>query len=149
MNITSNRWGFTLIEVLLVIGVLGLIVALATPFYQSFQISSELDNTTHELISALRQTQAKAMASEGFRSWGVHLEKKAYIIFSGDKFNPDDKLNQRNDLAGPLSIEAENTDIVFSSVEGQTSNTGKITLISVNKEARTLTINSLGAINAN
>jgi len=58
--------GFTFIEVLIVIAILGVIAGFAIPFYQSFQVASNLDNTAQQLVSTLRLAQARAMASRPF-----------------------------------------------------------------------------------
>jgi len=141
--------GFTFTEVLLVIGILGIIVGLAIPFYQSFQVSSQLDNTTQEIVQTLRRAQAKAMASESFSAFGVHLESQKFVLFKGDSYNPADPFNESVDLTGVLSISSgAGPDIVFSAVKGTTTDTGSITVGTSSGQSRIITINELGVINA-
>jgi type II secretion system protein H len=148
MKISTRQQGFTLLEVLLIIGLFGLMVALAIPFYQSFQVSSELDNSTHEIISTLRQAQMKAMASEGWQPCGLHFDANAYTLFEGKEYDEKNPANQRTELPGVLSIKSDNQDVIFSRIQGVPNVTGEITVLSSNRGTRVITINELGAINA-
>jgi type II secretion system protein H len=139
--------GFTLLEVLLVIGLLGLLVALAIPFYQSFQVSSELDNVAQELVQTLRLAQAKAMASEGWQPFGVHLEENKFVLFQGPVYRADDPFNEETTVAGVLSISYEHQETVFNAITGTTLNIGRISISSTNSRSRNLIINELGVVN--
>jgi len=141
--------GFTFIEVIIVIAVLGIIVGLGIPFYQSFQVSSQLDNTTQQLIQTLRRAQLKATASENFSDFGVHFELQSFTLFQGSTYSPIDSLNEVYDLTSVLSISSgPGPDVVFARVDGTTSNTGSVTITTSNGESSIITINGLGAINA-
>lgn len=146
MNIQRQQSGFTFIEVLLVIGLLGLLAALAIPFYQSFQVTSELDNTTHEIISTLREAQSKAMASQGWQAWGVHFANREFILFQGSAYNPADPVNRATAVPGVLSIDAEHKDVIFSAVNGTTSTMGKIGIRATSGRSHYLIINELGVV---
>ncbi len=139
--------GMTLIEVLLVIGLLGTIVALAIPFYQSFQVTSELDNTTHEIISALRLAQARAMASENFEAHGVHFEAMNFTVFSGDQFDANDPENFTTEISGTLSINAETADLIFAKISGLPEKTSQVIISANSGDQRLISINELGVVN--
>jgi len=142
----ATTYGFTFVEVLLVIGILGIIVGLAIPFYQSFQISSRLDDTTQEAIQTLRRAQLKAMASEDFSDFGVHFEPQRFVLFKGDAYNPADLLNETVNLPSVLSISPV-ADIVFSAIKGAVGGTASITIQTRSGETNTININELGVVN--
>jgi len=139
--------GMTLIEVLLVIGLLGALVGLAIPFYQSFQVTSELDNTTHEIISALRLAQGRAMASENFESHGVHFETGEFTVFSGDEYDANDPKNFATEISRTLSINAESADMIFTKVMGIPENTFGVVITSSSGEQRLISVNEMGMVN--
>ncbi|MFA6552960.1 MAG: GspH/FimT family pseudopilin [Patescibacteria group bacterium] len=144
----NRAGGFSLIELLIVIGVLVLVAGLSIPFYQSFQVSSNLDNTTGEVTSALRRVQGMAMGSQQWSPWGIHLESRRYILFAGAAYAAGDPTNEVFTIPQNITISTTTgTDIIFSRVKGETSNTGTVTLRSSNNESSTLTINSQGIIN--
>ncbi len=145
----SKNFGFTLIEVLVVIAVLGGIVGLAIPFYQSFQVGSQLDNTTQELVGSLRRSQMRAMASDAFSSHGVHFSSGVFVVFQGVSYNPADILNEESEVPGAISITPSmGADIIFSAVHGETSNSGTITINATNGESRSIIINEIGVVDA-
>lgn len=135
--------GFTFLEVLVVLGVLGVLVGLAIPFYQSFQVDSRLDDTAHEVVQTLRIAQSKAMASESFSAHGVHFEAQRFILFRGDTYVVGDPFNEVTGVAQPLSFTSG--DIVFDTVTGITVGS-TITVSTSTGRTRTVTINSLGVV---
>lgn len=148
-NIKSNA-GFTLVEVLLILAILGLISGLAIPFYQSFQVSSEFDNTTQEIVQTMRRAQITAMSSKSLSDYGVHFADQQYIIFRGATFNPADIYNESFEIASTLSVSTGgNDDIVFSSVSGLPNVEATIILNSTNGKNSNIIINGLGVINVN
>jgi len=141
--------GFTFTEVLMVIAILGIMAGLAIPFYQSFQISSQVDNTTQEIISTLRWAQARAMSSESLSSFGIHFESQRYVLFKGDIYNSADPSNEPISLSDVLSVNSgAGVDIIFTAISGTTTNTGLITVSATSGKPRTITINEHGVINA-
>ena len=138
--------GFTLIEVILVIGLIGLLAGLAIPLYQRFQVSSELDDTAHGVTQSLRFAQARAMASDGWQAYGVHFEDTRYVVFAGTEYQADDPQNEATDIPSVLRLAPEYTDVVFDRVTGQTSMAGAIKIQTDGTESRMITINELGII---
>jgi len=55
--------GFTLIELMIVVAVLGILVAIAIPIYQRFTIKALLTSALHEINSG-RSTFESALLSE-------------------------------------------------------------------------------------
>jgi len=146
----SKSKGFTLIEVILVLAIIIAMVVLSIPFYQSFQIRTQLSNTSQEITQTLRYSQSKAMAIEDYSNFGLHFESDKYVLFRGNSYNPTDSYNEVYDLVETLSISVNlnggGNDIIFDRLKGSTSNYGTVTITSVNNESKIITVNSLGKI---
>lgn len=57
-----NRWGFTVLETLFVVAVLGVLVALALPAYRNVMLERRVQNVTREIAADLRVAQQAAVA---------------------------------------------------------------------------------------
>lgn len=147
ISLGGNR-GFTFTEVLLIIGLIGIIAGLAIPFYQSFQVASELDNTSQSIIQTLRRAQSKAMASDSLVAFGVHLESQKYVLYKGASYNPADPANETYNVVKVLTINPQlGVEVVFNAVTGETTNTGNITITSSVNKTKIISINNLGVVN--
>jgi type IV fimbrial biogenesis protein FimT len=80
---SSSRSGFTVIELLVVIGILGLMLAIGIPSFASIRRNVALGNTADEIVSALRLAQNSAMASQGGVDQGVYFTATQYCLFGG------------------------------------------------------------------
>lgn len=79
--------GFTLMELVLVIAILGIIAAFGYGSYANFLRQSSLDSAANEIIAVLREAQANAQASNEGYAWGVYFDttnKDRYNIFQGN-----------------------------------------------------------------
>ena len=139
--------GFTLIEILLVIGILTILVSLTLPLSLSFYKSQQLDSHTQDLIQVLRRAQLKAMAAEADSSFGIYFDKdqKKYILFRGDLFNPAAPDNEEFNLPQVITINTQFSEIIFSKLEGRPNVFGNIILDS-NGDSRVININKLGRV---
>lgn len=132
---------------MMVIGIMVLLAGLAIPFYQSFQVSSGLDNATRELVSTLRRVQNLAMGSDQWSPWGVHIEAHRYVVFVGTSYNAADPHNESYSVSPTVTISsAAGTDIVFARITGTTSNVGTVTLQTTTNESTSVVITSLGTV---
>lgn len=125
--------GFTLVEVLIVIGIAGALVALTIPLGIGFYNSQQLDTTTEEIVQALRRAQLKAMSMQDDSAWGVYFEIGQYRL-EDETF----VLNSNIEITGTNQV-------IFSKLEGLPSYTGNIN-ISNDKETQTITINAQGVV---
>jgi type II secretory pathway pseudopilin PulG len=134
------RKGFTLIEALLIIGILFILFFVAFPNFRFFQKESDLKDSSEEIINTLRLAQSKTLASEGASRWGVYFETSTlphqYILFKGESFaNRDVLADEIHKL--PNSIEIYEIDlwggkeVVFEKVTGYASSTSQVGKVSI------------------
>ncbi len=89
--------GFTLIELILVMGITSLLIALGSVSFFSSYKSTNLNAATEVLIADLRSQQSRAMSGESLGgspvdSWGIKINADSYTLFA----NNYDQSNQNN-----------------------------------------------------
>lgn len=124
---------FTLVEVLLVFGILIILAGLAIPSFYYFNAGTVLNNSTSEIISVLREAQSKTLASEGASQWGVYLSASTsqYILFQGANFaSRNASLDQIHDLSSKVEIYQSDlgSEIVFDRLTGKNDLPGSFSL---------------------
>lgn len=120
--------GFTLIELLVSIAIVTLLAALGLSSFINSRNVRDLSNSGSEVLSVLRQAQAKTLAGEGNTTWGVRIEAPRYILFRGASY-AGATLTEIFSL--PTSIEIANItlagggqEVVFNKLTGRTIQTG-------------------------
>lgn len=151
------RFGFTFIELLVVLGLTVTLAALAVPLFFNWQSQSGLDTAAQELIGAIREAQARAMAGDGASPWGVYFDDAAagdrFVLFRGASFaTRDAAFDQATGLPPSVTYDAVlvagGEAVVFTRGRGTTGNTGSVTLRSSEGRTAELRVNAAGAVNA-
>lgn len=145
--------GNSYLQVLLVVAMLTILAAVASPMYAQFQYRQRLHGTADILLSDIRLTQSKAMQSVENNQWGIHINDsdKAYVIFYGSTYNPTESENYSVSYPNSISM-SPNQDIVFQAITGlpdsAASTTISITSQNLN-ESRSIVINEEGMTESN
>ena len=129
---------FTLVEVLIIVGILIVLIAISFPAFRFFQKESDLNNSIEEIINTLRLTQNKTLVSEGASSWGVYFSTSTdphqYTLFKGENYasraTSSDEVHQ---LPGSVEIYEINlseggSEVVFDRIVGTTNQFGEVSL---------------------
>src|SRR3989304_2249315 len=66
--------GFTLMELVLVIAILGIIAGLGMGSYANFLRQGSLDSAANEIVATLRKAQTNSQASSEDYAWGVYFD---------------------------------------------------------------------------
>ena len=142
----KNDAGLTLVEALLSIAAIGIIVGIAAPLYQSFQVRNDLDIATVTLAHGLRRASVLATAVDGDTSWGVQTHSGAITLFKGVSYAARD-VTFDEVFEMPASIAPSGViEVVFAKFTGLPQTTGTMTLTSTSNETRTITINAKGMV---
>lgn len=145
--------GFTLIEILLVVGISVLIFAFSTPYSLNFYRTQLVEEVRNNVISALQQARHNAVLQKNDSSFGVTLSEvsDSYVLFQGEDYNDADGVNGRDsslDEVYPVISEitfSDLTDVVFSKLTGLPSATGTIT-ISYDSVVKTILVEDFGVV---
>jgi len=127
---------FTVVELLIIIGILIILAAIAVPAFRSFQKETTLNNSTEEVVAILRLAQNKTLASEGASQWGVYFENAIqphqYTLFKGGSYaTRDTAFDETHKLPSAVdiyNINLSGNEAVFSRVTGTANASGNLSL---------------------
>jgi len=138
---TSTR-GFTLIEVMVVIAILGILFAIALPNFSAWRESHAIRTSTDTLLTHLKQARLLATSENRtvqitFPSTGSYTldPYSSNRTFDLDEYHSDMLIHVAGDIGTPPA------DIVFQSIGTATAWNGVFTL---NTHSKQLTMNTVG-----
>ena len=148
--------GFTLVEVLLAIGIALVLLVAATPLYTNLLISSQLNEHTSQIVQTLRIAREQSVARLNNAEHGLKIESDRYILYQGASYTLRNSAYDREivlDSGVILSWSLVGTgadgDITFSRGLGVPNSTGTITITHDTSGTRSIFINSLGIVEKN
>lgn len=137
--------GFTLLELLLVVGTAIIIGALTVPVGVRFFQTQSLDESVSTLLSNLRRAEAQAMFQKNDSAFGIKFLTNSYVLFQGNSYvariqSEDESFS----LAGGVAVSGIE-EVVFAKLTGVPNATGTPTITS-GGDSRMLNINAQGKI---
>lgn len=148
----KNERGFTLPELLIVMGILAIIFTFTTPNLIHFQRKSALNTTIDTLLTDLKNQQIKAMVgdtqgTEVISDYGVYFETSRYVLFRGSSYDPTDITNFPVNLDTSLQF-TSTTSIIFSKGSGEVGSLPISVVLddTTNADQKTIETNVYGAI---
>jgi len=133
LHSNSAAKGFTIIEIVLVMGILVLIFAMGVPVAVSFYLDYQLTSETRILVAVLSRARNFALVNYNESNQGVRIDAQNFVIFP---LNHEFPRAQAINVSGP-------TELVFEALSGRTTsstftlNDGrKNKFIYVNEEGR-------------
>ena len=154
--------GFTLTELLIVIGITLILSVAAVPIYGSLQVQAQLNENTTQAIQAVRTARERSVARFNNSAHGVYLDitasaKDKYILYQGSSYTTrDSSFDREVILDQPLSISNSSftlidndIDINFSEGLGVANNTGAFVLNHTVSGSKNIEVNSFGKVEEN
>lgn len=141
----KNSAGFTLIELILVIGLIAVIGATASPFLSNFILRNNYETTTDKLLSTLRKAQQYSVQGKNNVMWGTCLSGSVIRLYRGSCSSPT--FAEDFDVPSTITITGF-TDITFSRLRGEPSSILAITITSA-IGTRSVSVNAAGMIAEN
>lgn len=133
-----KRSGFALLEVILVIGIIGVVSGMAVPLYRDYQIRNDLNIATEQVTQGLARARLLAQSGEEDDGWGFYIP--GGVLYKGEGYAARDT-NYDEVYPMPSTITFTGIyEVAYSKLKGQPSNTGDIILTAINKEQRTVEI---------
>jgi type IV fimbrial biogenesis protein FimT len=138
----ARQGGFSLIEMMVVLGIMAIILAVALPAFNAWRESTALQSAEETLMAHIKQ--ARIMAVSGNRSVSVTFTTNSYTVDSAGT-NPQQYL--LSDYSKSLTMNAAFTNtpattLIFDS-DG-TATQGSVTMQNANGTTRIIQVNLVG-----
>jgi prepilin-type N-terminal cleavage/methylation domain-containing protein len=147
-TILKNHKGFTLIEILVVLGVILSIFAVTFPFVINRPSEAQLEKYALELEFSIFSTQQNAYSAKNNKSYGIAFYTNKYSVFTGTSKASAQSSTDINysgvRMQGIVLIDGS-SEIVFSSGSFKPNTSGFLTLTNGTKTIR-IDITSEGRI---
>lgn len=144
-QIKFKKRGFTLIEMILVISILGIFSTMSLSFNSKYRNNSYLKIVTYDIVEALRYAQSNSQSMKEDSSWGVKISSNDLVIFKGNSYNSrDQNFDKVLDFPNGFTISG-NDEVVFEKVTGITTDTGTTTITN-SEGANNIYINERGTL---
>lgn len=138
--------GFTLIETVLTVAVLGVAVSVGAALLGSFQGRADLDGVQTTLVSMLRRAQTLSLTASEDASWGVHIENGVFTLFKGPTWSTRNTSRDEVYLL-PQSVTSSGlSQVVFAQITGIPDTTGTTTLTGKGGGESRVVINTAGTV---
>lgn len=154
--------GFTIIELLITLGLGVALVVMAVPIYGNLQVSTQLNEQAALIVQTLRSTREQAVAGYNDSAHGVffHIDPVgagSYVSYQGSSYvTRDVAYDQTKIVEGTISFQnssftlpGADIDINFSKSLGAPNNVGTFLINHSVSGQRSITVNSLGAVTEN
>jgi prepilin-type N-terminal cleavage/methylation domain-containing protein len=143
---SRSESGFTLVEMLLSVSIIGMLVGLSAPVYESFTRRNDLDLTAQTLEATLRRAAAYARLGNGDSAWSVAIQGSTFTLFRGTDFATRNTIYDESTTIPGTITPGGLAEIEFAKFTALPNTTGNITLASTTNDTRTITINAKGVV---
>jgi prepilin-type N-terminal cleavage/methylation domain-containing protein len=152
-RLPAGRQGFTLIEVLVVLGMFALVGGFSLVTGMEWYQRNSLADDQASLISALQKARNQSLSAicigstcTAGMSHGVHITAKQLVIFQGTVYNPNDDSNDYIPLQDAALVPSGLNDVVFAEYSGDANMSGDIVMSDASGHVATTSIGADGQI---
>ena len=130
----SLRRGFNILELVLVLGSIGIIVGIATPVIRDYQIRGDLSNVAGGAEQQLRRAQLLAQSGKDDAPWGY--DATTGTLYQGTSYAT--RKPAFDEVSAPPSsiVVSGLTDVSYEKITGEPSALGIMTFTALNHEQR-------------
>ncbi|MEX2013760.1 MAG: prepilin-type N-terminal cleavage/methylation domain-containing protein [Parcubacteria group bacterium] len=137
--------GFTIIEILVALAILGLVIVVTTSSFSRLNSSQALEKSASLITSTLSQARSISLSSKDNSQYGVHFSLTELVIFKGDDYVPLASDNIRVALNPAVEIRevalsGGGSNVIFWRLSGKAASSGTVTVSLVSDPSLTKTI---------
>ena len=146
-SLKINQSGFTIIELLLIIGIMSIVGTMSVSFYGRFLTQNGVANTVDQLVNTVRKAQIYSMESRKSSTvgWGVNYSSNTITMFQGATYAGRNVVLDEKFSVSPAITISGLTEIDFARLTG-TPNVAPTITVSGSGISKVITVYSTGAI---
>jgi prepilin-type N-terminal cleavage/methylation domain-containing protein len=137
--------GFTLLEVMTVLAIIGIISLISMPIYLQIRPTLTLNSETRDVVSDLRYAQQLAVTEQTNYSIELNQAQNKYTITNTETSTIVKDENIKTGIS-IQSISGFTTDTIIFNVTGAALESGSFTLANLNNATTTITIKPSGYV---
>ncbi|HEY0980360.1 MAG TPA: type II secretion system protein [Candidatus Paceibacterota bacterium] len=146
--------GFTIIELLIVLTIVGVLMGIASLPIIRFRREQALQNTTNAVLTVINEARAKTLAGTENTNYSVRLEADRAILFRGATYQSAAPTNQiflyeSPVVLGTVALSGGGSTITFDRLRGTTAHHGTLQLQLPSGTLRTITVTATGTVARN
>ena len=150
----AKNKGISIIETLIVIGILALLGNFVVMAFKSFSSSEALNKDANLAVSLLNQARVMTLSSKNNYQYGVHFDATKMVLFRGSSYSSATTTNVSFQLSTGVTATTALTggglNVIFQRLTGKTTQNGTITFsLSGSTTTKSVTIFNTGAIQIN
>ncbi len=140
------RYGFSIIEILIVLAIVGLLAAVAQPGYQLLRAQLNSRDMAITFVQILRRSQTLAIAGSGDSNWGVYIASSSLVLYKGSSYaTRTSSFDEVYPTIASFSVQGQQ-ELNFTKQTGLPNTSGTTTLTTIGAAPRVLYINAKGTI---
>ncbi len=130
--------GFALLEMLLVVGIIGILTALSIPALHEYEVRGDLDNATQQATQGLARAKLKSQNGDKDSPWGFYVPSGT--LYKGASYaGRDTQFDEVYPMPSTIAVSGL-LDVSYSRLKGLPSATGSITLRDLNNDQRIISV---------
>ncbi|MBM3231538.1 hypothetical protein FJZ28_04420 [Candidatus Peregrinibacteria bacterium] len=139
-----TRRAFSIIEVLMTLGIIAVTAGVSVPMYRNYQIRNDLDLAVAQTMHGLTRAQLLSQTGQHDGAWGFRVPEGT--VFQGENYAArNTSLDEVVTLPPGITVNGV-LEVVFERVTGNPSPTGDIIFEGQNGERRTLSVSDEGIL---
>ncbi len=147
---SPNNYGFTLLEILMVIAIMGILITIIISSFSILNKSQALEKSVRQGASIVSQARSLTLSSKEDSNYGVHFESSTLTLFKGSTYSALDGSNITTSLNNlvlitNIALTGGGSDVVFERLNGSINTPGTITY-TLGSKTKSLTISGTGLI---
>jgi Tfp pilus assembly protein FimT len=136
-----QRRGVTLLEILLVIGILAVVGTVSVPMYREYQIRNDLNVATQQVTQGLARARLLSQAAKNDSEWGFYVPSGT--LYKGATYaGRDSSFDEVYAMPSTITVSGL-LGVTYSKGAGDPNETGSILLTAIDQEQRSILIDVL------
>ena len=145
----STKKGMTLLEIVIVMGILAILVSIIATSLSGFRNSKVLDTASEQILALLSEARGDTLSAKNGYQYGIHFEAAQIVRYRGATYSSSDVSNEVVPLDNALEISSisltgSGAEVLFDRLTGKTSQGGTIVVRVKSDTAKSRTITIVG-----